>query len=170
MENWVKYIGDQFPPVDCWSCIKFPNDIRYGKSMNLEYTRNAMDGVPVDDDITYTLLGLLIVKDFGQDFSIEDVGKAWLKYLPYACTAEDIALKNLKAGIPPRKAGETENPYCQWIGADIKSDPWAYLAPGCPEKAADMAYKDAFISHRLGRKKLLSYSFCPRLLDTLSSP
>ena len=148
MKAWAEYIGDIFPPADYWSSIKNPNDKRYGISTCAEYTRDQMDGVPVDDDVTYTLLGLLIAEEYGLDFSIDDVGKAWLKYLPYACTAEDIALKNLKAGIPAEKAGEINNPYCQWIGADIRSDPWGYLAPGLPEKAAEFAYRDAYISHR----------------------
>jgi ADP-ribosylglycohydrolase len=108
----------------------------------------GMDGAPVDDDITYTLLGLLIAEDCGLDFNSDDVGKCWLKYLPYACTAEDIALKNLKKGISADKCGELDNPYVQWIGADIRSDPFGYLAPGLPEKAAEMAYYDAYISHR----------------------
>ncbi|HHY83756.1 MAG TPA: ADP-ribosylglycohydrolase family protein [Clostridiales bacterium] len=148
MKDWAAFIGDPFPPVDYWSSIKNPNDKRYGVSECIKYTRDHLDGVPVDDDVTYTILGLLIAEDYGLDFTIEDVGKAWLKYLPYACTAEDIALKNLKAGIPADKAGEVNNPYCQWIGADIRSDPWGYLAPGLPEKAAEFAYRDAYISHR----------------------
>ena len=106
------------------------------------------NGVPVDDDIAYTLLGLLIVEDFGPDFTVEDVGRAWLKYLPYACTAERVALANLKKGVPARRAAEKDNPYCEWIGADIRSDPWGYMAPGWPEKAAEMAWRDAYLSHR----------------------
>lgn len=148
MKAWAEYTGDAFPPTDYWSSVKNPNDKRYGISTFAEYTRDRMDGVPVDDDVTYTLLGLLIAEDYGLDFSIDDVGKAWLKYLPYACTAEAIALKNLKAGIPAEKVGEINNPYCQWIGADIRSDPWGYIAPGLPEKAAEFAYRDAYISHR----------------------
>jgi ADP-ribosylglycohydrolase len=65
-----------------------------------------------------------------------------------ACTAEDIALRNLKAGIPATQAGSKDNPFCEWIGADIRSDPWGYMAPGWPEKAARMAYRDAYLSHR----------------------
>lgn len=148
MEDWAKYIGDDFPPLGYWSRAKDPAALRYNKSTFHEYTREGMNGVPVDDDIMYTLLGLLIAEDFGVNFTTNDVGKAWLKYLPYACTAEDVALKNLKAGIPASEAGAKDNPYCQWIGADIRSDPWAYMAPGLPEKAADMAYNDAYISHR----------------------
>ncbi|MBU3182996.1 ADP-ribosylglycohydrolase family protein [Clostridium psychrophilum] len=148
MENWAEYIGDAFPPIDYWSDIKNPSDLRYEKSKCYDYTRKGLNGVPVDDDIVYTLLGLLIAEDSGVNFTTEDVGKSWIKYLPYACTAEDIALKNLKKGIPALEAADVDNPYCQWIGADIRSDTWAYMAPAYPEKAAEMAYKDAYLSHR----------------------
>lgn len=148
MRNWAKYTGDTFPPTDYWSRIKFPMDLRYEKSPYEDYTRGGMSKVPVDDDITYTLLGLLIAEEYGVDFTTDDVGKAWLKYLPYACTAEDIALKNLKKGISPMDAADIDNPYCQWIGADIRSDPFAYMAPAYPEMAAKLAYRDAYLSHR----------------------
>ncbi|NLX69953.1 MAG: ADP-ribosylglycohydrolase family protein [Clostridiales bacterium] len=148
MREWAEFIGDPFPPVDYWSQAKDPSNLRYDKNRNQDYTRDKMDGVPVDDDVTYTLLGLLIVEDFGKDFTTEDVAKAWIKYLPIACTAEDIALRNIKAGISAYEAADKGNPYCQWIGADIRSDGWAYLAPGYPEKAAEMAYRDAYLSHR----------------------
>jgi ADP-ribosylglycohydrolase len=148
MEDWAEWIGDEFPNKKYWSKIKNPNSMRYGMSSCYSYTEEGMDGVPVDDDIAYTLLGLLIAEDCGLDFNTDGVGKCWLKYLPYACTAEDIALKNLKKGVAADKAGELDNPYVQWIGADIRSDPFGYLAPGLPEKAAEMAYYEAYISHR----------------------
>ena len=148
MREWAEYIGDSFPPTDYWSAIKNPNDKRYKVSSCYEYTRPGLNGVPVDDDVTYTLLGLLIAEDAGLDFTYEDIGRAWLKYLPYACTAEDVALQNLKANTDAKTAAELDNPYVQWIGADIRSDPWGYLAPGRPEKAAGMAWNDAWISHR----------------------
>lgn len=148
MKHWAEYIGDTFPPTDYWSKIKSPFDLRYEKSPYQDYTRDGMTKVPVDDDITYTLLGLLIAEDYGLDFTTEDVGAAWLKYLPYACTAEDVALKNLKKGISAAETADIDNPYCQWIGADIRSDPFAYMTPGYPEKAAELAYRDAYLSHR----------------------
>jgi ADP-ribosylglycohydrolase len=148
MEDWAAYIGDIFPPVDYWSKIHNPNELGYQISPFYSYTREGLNGVPVDDDIIYTLLGLLIVEEFGANFTTMDAGKAWLKYLPYACTAEDAALSNLKAGVAAMKAAEINNPYCQWIGADIRSDPLAYIAPAFPEKAAEMAYSDAYLSHR----------------------
>lgn len=140
--------GDAFPPTDYWRRGPEPKKMRYKMSRREDYTRDGMAGVPVDDDIVYTLLGLLILEEHGPAFTVEDVGTAWLKYLPHACTAEDIALKNLKKGVPAARAGAIANPYCDWIGADIRADPWGYLAPGWPERAATMAYHDAFISHR----------------------
>ncbi len=148
MEDWAKELGTPFPPTDYWTEIPNRHHKRYSVSRCDEYTRSKMNGVPVDDDVTYTILGLLTVEDHGPKFSVADNGKSWLKYLPYACTAEDVALKNLKKGIAAGKVGEQDNPFCEWIGADIRSDPWGYMAPALPEFAADMAYRDAYISHR----------------------
>jgi ADP-ribosylglycohydrolase len=148
MESLAVENDDDFPPTDYWSYVPDPQEKRYEMSPRVSYTRKKMSGVPVDDDIAYTLLGLLIVEEFGPDFSTADVGAAWIKYLPYACTAEEVALKNLKKGIPANQAGARDNPYCEWIGADIRADPWGYMAPGWPERAAGMAYRDAFLSHR----------------------
>ncbi len=148
MEAWARKIGQQFPPVEYWIDHPEPGRLRYDTSPCRVYTQGEMDGIPVDDDLAYTHLGLLILEEYGPDFTVEDVGKAWVKYLPLACTAERVALDNLKAAVGADTAGEKDNPYVQWIGADIRSDPWAYLAPGWPEKAAEFAYRDAYISHR----------------------
>ena len=137
-----------FPPVEYWRHVTDPFVLHYGVSARESFTLDKMDGVPVDDDLCYTLLGLLIMEEFGPDFGTEEVGRAWLKYLPYACTAEEIALANLKKGVPARACGEKDNPYCEWIGADIRSDPWGYMAPGWPERAAALGYQDAYLSHR----------------------
>jgi ADP-ribosylglycohydrolase len=148
MEALAKENGQPFPPTDYWEYVPAPEAKRYNLSPNKAYTKKGMNGVPVDDDIAYTLLGLLVLEEYGPDFTTADIGKAWLKYLPMACTAEHVALENLKKKISPYKAGETNNPFCEWIGADIRSDPWGYMAPGFPERAAQMAHRDAYISHR----------------------
>ncbi|MEG0692605.1 MAG: ADP-ribosylglycohydrolase family protein, partial [Oscillospiraceae bacterium] len=72
----------------------------------------------------------------------------WCKYVPFACTAEEVAIKNLKKDIPIDLVGVTDNPYRQWIGAAIRSDGFAFASAGYPEKAASMAYYDGYLSHR----------------------
>jgi len=148
MEALARENADPFPPVDYWKYVPQPFELRNEHSPREAYTRTKMNGVPVDDDLVYTLLGLLVVEEYGPDFSTGDIAKAWLKYLPFAYTAEEITLKNLNAGIPATKAGDWDNPFTEWIGADIRADPWGYLAPGYPELAAEMAYRDAYVSHR----------------------
>ena len=140
--------GQAFPPTDYWAAYPQPKRVHYGTNVMGDYLRGRLKSVPVDDDLGYTLLGLLILEEYGPRFTTHDAGKAWVKYLPIACTAEDIALRNLKAGVSALKAGVRNNPYQEWIGADIRSDPWGYAAAGWPEKAAELAYRDAYLSHR----------------------
>ena len=148
MERWAAYLGDEYPLVDYWSQAEQPHEAKYQTSLREDFTPGKMDGVPTDDDICYTQLGLIILEEYGPDFTTDDLGEAWVNYLPWAFTAEGIALANLRAGVPPMQAAVVDNPYLNWIGADIRSDPWGYAAPGCPEKAAEFAHRDAWVSHR----------------------
>lgn len=84
-----------FPPTEYWHDVTNRFQPQYQKSLRSAYTKDSMDGVPVDDDITYTLLDLLILEEYGLNLTTEQVGKAWKKYLPCACTAEKAALDNL---------------------------------------------------------------------------
>ena len=148
MERWAAYLGDSYPLVDYWSQAEQPHEHKYQTSLREDFTPAKMDGVPTDDDICYTQLGLLILEEYGLDFTTDDLGAAWVKYLPFAFTAEGIALDNLRKGVPALQAADVDNPCVQYIGADIRSDPWGYAAPGYPEKAAEFAHRDAYVSHR----------------------
>lgn len=156
VENWAiadmqalaKRAGVPFPPDDYWPEHPEPDELRYATSRTRDYLRGAITCVPVDDDLTYTLLGLLILEEYGPAFTVDDVGAAWMKYLPEACTAEAVALENLRRGIPAREAAVIDNPYLELIGADIRSDPWGYAAAGWPQMAAELAWRDAYLSHR----------------------
>ena len=64
MEALAQENGDDFPPTDYWSYVPDPFDKRYEMSPRENYTRKKMSGVPVDDDIAYTLLGLLIAEEY----------------------------------------------------------------------------------------------------------
>jgi len=148
MKALAEHCGADFPPTDYWPEVDRPYEVRYGLDARANYARRALRYVPVDDDMTYTLLGLLILERFGPRFTTADVAEAWTRYLPMACTAERVALGNLRAGVSWRRSAVKGNPYMEWIGADIRSDPWGYACPGWPERAAEMAYRDAYLSHR----------------------
>lgn len=121
-----------FPPEDYWLQVDRPWDVQYGVDTRQRYTREGMDGVPVDDDITYTLLGLLILETCGFGFTTADVGRIWTERLPYACTAEDVALRNLKAGRSGGGSGGQGQSFLIVDRADIRADGFAYARPGIP--------------------------------------
>ena len=146
MQRWADYLGDAFPPVDYWSKAERPFDLNYETSRRDAFTRSKMDGAPTDDDLIYTQLGLLILEDSGLDFSVDEVGAAWVKYLPVSQAR--AVLGNLQAGVPAAEAAESDSAVMFWIGGFIRADPWAYAAPGYPELAAEFAWRSATVSNR----------------------
>ena len=104
---------------------------------------------PADDDTNYTLFSQLLLSRCGRDFTPNDVGRLWLSSQPMKayCTAERVAFRNLAAGLLPPDSARYQNPYREWIGAQIRGDYFGYINPGDPETAADMAWRDASISH-----------------------
>ncbi len=107
------------------------------------------DGMPVDDDTNYVVLAQQIIEKYGRDFTAYDVSQAWLalqsKYAYY--TAERVAFCNFVKGFEPPESAKYKNPYREWIGAQIRGDYFGYINPANPELAADMAFRDASISH-----------------------
>ena len=110
---------------------------------------DTIDGMPVDDDTNYTVLYQEIVQKYGRDFTPFDVSRAWLHYQPKDayCTAERVAFCNFVKGYEPPESAIYKNPYREWIGAQIRADYFGYINPGNPEFAAEMAWRDASISH-----------------------
>lgn len=134
------YFTERFPPVDLetWK--------------HEQYKRSAIEncsGMPRDDDMDYTILALKTVEIFGRDFTTEHVAQMWLTYLPplMTYTAERAAYFNLCAGVRIPETAIVNNPYREWIGAQIRADHYGYICPGDPAAGARMAYQDAALSH-----------------------
>ncbi|MDD2269649.1 MAG: ADP-ribosylglycohydrolase family protein [Eubacteriales bacterium] len=149
IENYAKELGLPIPLTDYWTDTPLKGTKRYIYSKFEDYTKPYLNSVPCDDDVGFTILSLLIAEEGkGHELDTEDVAKAWLKYITEAYTAEQAAMDNLKAGVAPKEAAIPNNPYIEWIGADIRCDGYGYMAPGNPELAAKLAYEDAYLSHR----------------------
>ena len=105
--------------------------------------------MPVDDDTNYTVMAQEIVKTYGRDFTAFDVSRAWQYYQRREayCTAERVAFRNFLNGYEPPESAIYKNPYREWIGAQIRGDYFGYINPADPEMAAEMAFRDASISH-----------------------
>lgn len=108
-----------------------------------------IDGMPVDDDLEYPMLGLAVLEQQGHDFTTGDVADAWLANLPggRVFTAERVAYRNLLLGLDPPATALRHNPFREWIGAFIRADVHGWTHPGDPATAAAQAGKDARLSH-----------------------
>lgn len=104
---------------------------------------------PSDDDTNYVVLASILVEKYGRNFTPYDVSKVWLQYQPKDayCTAERVAFRNFVNGFVPPHSAMYKNPYREWIGAQIRGDYFGYINPGNPQAAADMAWRDASVSH-----------------------
>lgn len=110
---------------------------------------DTLDFEPADDDTNYTVLGMKLIERHGRDFTPADVADIWVALQPKNayCTAERVAFRNFVNGYAPPFSAEYKNAYREWIGAQIRADYFGYVNPGDPETAAEMAWRDASISH-----------------------
>ncbi|MDD6033127.1 MAG: ADP-ribosylglycohydrolase family protein, partial [Oscillospiraceae bacterium] len=111
---------------------------------------DTLDGAaPEDDDTNYTVFALKLLQCYGRDFTPDDVLEGWMRFIPYLslCTAERVAYRNGAMGLLPPETAVYANPFREWIGAQIRGDFFGYINPGDPAAAAEMAWRDASISH-----------------------
>jgi len=130
------------------------------RRVNPDWCRERLTRSEADDDINYSVLALILLEQSGLEMTTQDVARAWLKLLPagQTFTAERFAYGVLLArgaerfpeGAAPGfdLAACSDNPYSDWIGAQIRADVYGWVLPGRPELAAELARRDAALSHR----------------------
>lgn len=163
VQRWFEGAGAW--PIRGYTPIESSAKEAYGLHVapgSIRSTRERIQFMETDDDIRYTVLGLLLLEQRGLDFDSYDIGKLWHQWLTYrqVCTAETQAYLNFAQVTAHQKPQRPEdwdtrkewvrtylNPYREWIGAQIRADGLAYGAAGNPELAADLAWRDASFSH-----------------------
>ena len=122
---------------------------RFEFQLKYRHYADTVEYAPWDDDTNYVVMAQMLVKKNGRDFTPEDVMKLWISCQPKTsyCTAERVSYLNYLRGYHPPVCAVYKNPYREWIGAQIRGDYFGYINPGNPELAAEMAWRDASISH-----------------------
>lgn len=128
----------------------------------LASTRERIAFMEPDDDMHYPLIALKVLEAHGSDFDWMEVARCWTDSLPFGaiCTAETQAILNFwnhsirwgdcahpNSSATPAFCRNHKNPYREWIGAQIRSDGWAWACAGKPTLAAEFAYRDASWTH-----------------------
>jgi len=146
--------SNRWPLTDYFTGVGVPAEVLrqypWNKASAINCLQENIDGMAEDDDMNYPLIALLTLETHGRDFNTHHIADQWLKLLPAGrvFTAERVVYKNLLDGASPLEAGAISNPFKEWIGALIRADLYGWVNPGNPKLAAQMAYRDAFLSHR----------------------
>jgi len=126
-----------------------------------ETVRENVRWVAPDDDINYTVLGMLLLEQHGVKFTRQDLLRLWFKHLPPGFTWGPERTTLMKATLDtlpfaePDPSDETLevwasvlNPHDEFCGALIRADAYGFAAAGNPSLAAELAWRDAGLTHR----------------------
>lgn len=122
---------------------------RFFKGRPQNFFADQVSFMPFDDDMNYVVMAQKLIEKYGRDFTPYDVSWEWLRLQPMTSyfTAEAVAYRNFSLGIQPPGSAVYQNPFREFIGAQIRGDYFGYINPGNPEAAAELAWRDASISH-----------------------
>ena len=100
-----------------------------------------------NDDITFEIAFLDAFKEKGYDVTSKDIALSWIGLIPCGWSAEELALRNIRAGFMPPESAKFNNPFNEWIGAQMRGAICGMVAPGDPRLAAKLAWIDGEVSH-----------------------
>lgn len=104
------------------------------------------------DDTEFALMTAKLLIEHEGNFTSDDVVNMWFKYvatedeLKRGGVSEVEACNNLRRGLRPPQSG-MYNAYYMSDGAAMRSGPIGIVCAGDPERAAELAYRDACVSH-----------------------
>lgn len=99
-----------------------------------------------NDDITFEIAFLEAFAEKGRAVTSVDIAERWTSLIPLGWSAEAIALTNIRRGLTAPETGTTDNPFDEWIGAQMRGTICGMVVPGDAREAARLAYLDAEIS------------------------
>lgn len=151
VEGWLRERIDAY--LESVNALPLDDYIPYTEGEISPYlkssTRGNIVGMARDDDMDYPILGLLALERHGAELSSRNMANTWLSRMPFYLlyTAESVAYRNLVNRRWPPESATWRNPFREWIGAQIRADIFGYVSPGAPEQAAELAFRDASMSH-----------------------
>jgi ADP-ribosylglycohydrolase len=160
------YLGRPFEGAHYDRIMEDLGEIEYYVNDRMKDTKIPRDKIPplvvTDDDITGTFTFLRALSDYGNtmDLTPAQIGQSWLNYIienrtilwwgGFGNSTEHTAFLRLKNGTQAPASGSVELNgalVAEQIGAQIFIDGWAMVAPGDPERAADLAARAGSVSH-----------------------
>ena len=105
------------------------------------------DMMPNDDIDLQVVWACRLATDWRGVVSYANFSDAWLRNIGFSFDEYGVARRNLARGIPAPHSGAFDNAFTDGMGAAIRAEIWAVLAPGDPALAARLAKIDASVDH-----------------------
>lgn len=115
--------------------------------LSLTYYDPVPDGMLPNDDLDLQVVFLERIRRCGLPINRHDLASAWLESIHMWPDEYGVAYRNLVHGLYPPLSGAFDNKFTSGMGAAIRSEIWACLAPGSPEVAVALAREDACVDH-----------------------
>ncbi|MHB9035790.1 MAG: ADP-ribosylglycohydrolase family protein [Armatimonadota bacterium] len=113
----------------------------------LDYYDPIPTGILPNDDFELQLVWLDLLNKRGVYITPSDFVHYWQHHIRYHISEYFMCQRNLAIGVFPPVSGAHNNWFANGMGAAIRSEIWAMIAPGAPDIAAAYAYMDASADH-----------------------
>ena len=118
---------------------------------DVTYYTHEMTGEPLpNDDLDIQILWLIALEDQGLSLDCKVLGQYFNELMIFTHAEYGTAKTNLRAGLQPPVSGTHNNDFKDSCGSFIRSEIWACLFPGHPQRAAEYAFQDAVVDHGNG--------------------
>lgn len=113
----------------------------------LTYYDPVPDRMLPNDDLDLQVVWLETIRRRGLPIERRTLADAWLEHIHFWPDEYGVACRNLTLGLFPPLSGAFDNGFTAGMGAAIRTELWACLAPGDPPLAAALAREDACVDH-----------------------
>jgi ADP-ribosylglycohydrolase len=101
-----------------------------------------------NDDLDLQVLFLeYLLNNYKDEFSPKLLQQAWADHCEFPWDEYGVCRRNTQLGLRGVDAGTVDNWFADGMGAAIRTELWACLAPGDPDRATGFAWADAVCDH-----------------------
>ena len=115
-------------------------------TQNLTYYDPIPNEMCGNDDLDLQIIYVESIYRYGLPINRHHIAKGW-NHMKFGPDEYGVAKYHLAQGLFPPASGYYENEFKNCLGATIRSEIWAALAPGNPELAVSFAWEDACTDH-----------------------